>query len=171
MNIREALLQEHSKKQTTRIVKYIGSDAQRFSELMKLFLGDEYRVTQRAAWVVSGCAEEHPSLIKPHFQKLVTNLDKLGLHDAVKRNTLKVLSELDVPVKLQGKLVNTCFRMLASQEPVAVKAHAMSIVANICKAQPDLKNELRMAIEEQLPYGSAAIRSRGNKILKQLEKL
>ena len=52
MNLREALLKEHSKKQMLKIVKYIGNDQQRFDELMKLFLESEYRITQRAAWPV-----------------------------------------------------------------------------------------------------------------------
>ena len=50
MDIREALLAEHSKGQTTKIVRYIDGDPVRFAELMKLFLGDTYRLSQRAAW-------------------------------------------------------------------------------------------------------------------------
>ena len=53
MNIREEILREHSKAQSLRKAHYIGEDKQRFEELMYLFLNDEYRVCQRAAWVVS----------------------------------------------------------------------------------------------------------------------
>jgi len=57
MDIREALLAEHSKRQTMKIVRYINGDPARFAELMKLFLGDTYRLSQRAAWAVNYCAD------------------------------------------------------------------------------------------------------------------
>lgn len=44
----------------------------------------------------------------------------------------------------------------------------MTILHNLSKEHPDLKNELRVAIEEQMPYASAGFKSRGNKILKAL---
>jgi len=50
MDIKTALLEEHSKAQTLRIVKYIGTDQKRFDTLMELFYKEEYRVVQRAAW-------------------------------------------------------------------------------------------------------------------------
>ena len=171
MNIKEALLEEHSKKQTMKIVKHIGSDSSRFSELIKLFLANEYRVTQRAAWVVCSCAQQHPQLIRPYLSKLVKNLEKPGLHDAVKRNTLRVLEIFPVPKDLQGQVAEICFGFLMSREPVAMKAYSMTILLSICKEEPDMKNELRLVIEGMMPVGSAAIRARGRKVLEQLEKL
>jgi hypothetical protein len=50
MDLLKLLRAEHSKKQTDRIVDYIGADKDRFALLMKLFLQGEYRITQRAAW-------------------------------------------------------------------------------------------------------------------------
>ena len=58
MDIRAALAKEHSKKQSQLIAHYIGGDQERFDELMDLFLHDEeWRITQRAAWVLSHCAD------------------------------------------------------------------------------------------------------------------
>lgn len=171
MNIREALLEEHSKQQTIKIVNYIGSDSDRFAELLKLFLGNEYRVTQRASWAVSYCAEEHPQLVKPYLSKLVKNLEKPGLHDAVKRNTLKMLETIAVPRSLQGQVADLCFKFLLSQEPVAMKAYSMTILLNICKEEPDLKNELRLIIEDTMMLGSAGLKARGKRVLKELEKI
>ena len=65
MMLREALLKEHSKKQALQIANYVGSDPLLFAQLMALFFANEYKITQRAAWVVSCCAEKHPQLILP----------------------------------------------------------------------------------------------------------
>jgi len=168
MNLREAILEEHSKRQTEKIARYIGNDKKRFAQLVKLFLEDEYRVVQRAAWIMSYCAEQQPQLIKPYLEKLLNNLEKPGLHDAVKRNTLRIFEAVDIPVKLQGKLVDICFRTLASQEPAAMKAYSITILLNICKKETDLKNELKLVIESLMPYDSAAVKSRGRKALREL---
>lgn len=84
MNIREALLAEHSKKQTVKIVRHVGSDAGRFAELMSVFFAGPYRVTQRAAWPVSYCIEEHPELAGPYIGRLISLLESPDRHDAVR---------------------------------------------------------------------------------------
>jgi len=80
MNIREALLAEHSKEQTAKIVDYIGGDPERFAVLMRLFLGDVYRVTQRSVWPLSDCIKKYPELIKPYFAKLLKQLERDDVH-------------------------------------------------------------------------------------------
>jgi hypothetical protein len=70
IDLEQLLRQEHSKKQTDRIVRYIGSDKQRFTALVRLFFKSEYRITQRAAWPLSNCVRAHPELIQPYFKPL-----------------------------------------------------------------------------------------------------
>jgi len=83
MNLREEILQEHSKAQCNKIVNWIGDSQKRFDELFGLFLNDEYRVTQRAAWPLSYSVAAHPEFIKKNFSKLINNLKKPGLHNCV----------------------------------------------------------------------------------------
>lgn len=42
MDIRRALIDEHSKRQTMKIVEFIGEDAQKFKELAEIFFSGEY---------------------------------------------------------------------------------------------------------------------------------
>jgi hypothetical protein len=172
MDIRSALLKEHSKRQTLRVAAYAGSSSKAFAKLMNLFLGDEYRITQRASWAVTWCIKKDPSLLNPWAGRLIASLNRKNVHDAVKRNALRVLCEVMIPEACQGSAVEACFRfMKAKEEPVAVKVFAMTVLANICLQQPGLKSEVILTIEEMLPYGSAAINSRGKKVLKQLGRL
>jgi hypothetical protein len=67
MHLRNTILQEHSKAQTDKIVQWIGKDPQRFDALFDLFLTDEYRVVQRAAWPLSYVAINHPAFITKYF--------------------------------------------------------------------------------------------------------
>src|SRR6476646_6522280 len=123
MRLREIILAEHSRANCTRIVKWVGHDQQHFDKLFHLFLNDEYRVVQRAAWPLSHAVIAHPQVIQKHFNKLIHNLQQPGLHDAVKRNTVRLLQEVDSPKKYQGAVMDICFEYVASvKEAVAVKA-------------------------------------------------
>ena len=64
------------------IVNYIDGDRVKFKELMGHFLGDTYRLSQRAAWAVNYCAEHHHELVTPYFNKLVQQLERDDVHVA-----------------------------------------------------------------------------------------
>ncbi len=170
MNIKAALLKEHSKEQKDRIVNYIGGNQKLFDELMVLFFEGPYRVTQRSAWVMSYCIDNHPLLIQPHFDKLAANLRTTEL-DAVKRNILRNLQNIEIPERLVGEVTDICFKIIATnQEPIAIKAFSMTVLYNITLRIPVLQHELKLRIEDLLPYASPGIKSRGKKILKKLSK-
>lgn len=169
MKLRDMILAEHSKAQTTKIVNWIGKSQKRFDELFKLFLKDEYRVTQRAAWPLSYAVKNHPELIRKHLGKLIKNLEKNDLHDAVKRNSVRILQDLTIPERFHGQVMNTCFRFIESpNEAVAIKAFSLTILEKLLPYYPDIKNELKLIIEERWEHETAAFRSRAKKILKKL---
>lgn len=166
MDLRAEILKEHSKAQTMKIVRFIGDDSKKFKELMNLFFNDEYRVVQRSAWAVNYCAVNHPQLIKPYLGKMIDYMRK-PVHDAVRRNTIRILQFVEIPKTLTGKVANVCFDLLQSKdEPVAVKVFSMTVLGKLCKTEPGLKNELRLLIQEQLPYSTAGFQARAKKILK-----
>ncbi len=171
MNIRAAILEEHSKAQCLKIVAYIGSNQQRFDELAALFLYDTYRVGQRAAWPLSHCVAAHPGLIKKHLKKIIYNLKKPGIHNAVKRNTVRLLQEIDIPKSLQGEVMITCFAYVADpKETVAVKAFSLSVLACLAGQYPEIIPEINLLIEDQLPHQTAAFASRAKSVLKEMKE-
>lgn len=170
MKLRDEILKEHSKAQCNKIVKWVGSNQQRFDELFNLFLTDEYRVVQRAAWPMSYCVDTHPELISKHWKKLLANLKKPNLHDAVKRNSIRLMQYIELPEKFHGEIMDCCFTYLESpKEPLAVKCFSMSVLASLAKYYPEIKAELKLIIEDQLPDQSAGFKSRAKCVLKQLQ--
>lgn len=170
MDLRHEIMREHSKENIRAIANWIGRDHDRFAELMQLFLGEEYRLVQRSAWVLSEVGGRYPKLLLPYLARMVHALDQ-PLHPAVQRNVLKVFADtgLLVPEEVEGELVAQCFALLeAPKTPVAIKVHAMQLLANACERYPDLAIELGEAIRAQMPEGSAGFRSRGRKILDRL---
>lgn len=171
MNLREEILKEHSRAQCTKIVKWVGSNQQRFNELFGLFIHDDYRVVQRSGWPLSYCVIDYPSFINKHWKALINNLKKPGLHNAVKRNSIRLMQDLEIPEKFHGEIMDICFRFLESPtEALAVKVFSMSVLGNLAALYPDIKPELKLVIEEQLPHQTAGFKSRAKKVLKMLKK-
>lgn len=172
MDLRSELVREHSKTHTLHIVDWIGTDQERFDQLLDIMLNGEKLESQRSAWVFHHSTEAHPELIRPHFQRLLDSFKNPSYHDAVRRGILKALGEQDLPEECMGIAADLCFDFLADQkEPVAVRVYAMNILWNICKKEPDLSEELKLLIEDQMPYGSVGFKSRGKKILTWISKM
>ena len=169
MILRDQILKEHSKANCNAIVRWIGDSQPRFDQLFDLFLNDEYRVVQRAAWPLSYTVIAHPKFIQKHFSKLLKNLQKPKLHNSVKRNTIRLLQDIPVPERYQGEVLNICFEYISSpDEAVAVKAFALTVLYNLANKYPEIKHELKTIIEVRWDYESAAFRSRAKKILNRL---
>jgi hypothetical protein len=172
MDLKEALLKEHSKKQTQAIANFIGNSQQRFDALMDLFFNEEYRVVQRSAWVVSYCADAHPELIQKYFKPLIENLSRPNLQDPVKRNTLHVFQIIEAPDDMLGNLVDICFAFINSaKESIAIKAYSINILVNTCSKHPELKEELLPLLNELLNQDSPAILSCSRKGISLLAKI
>ena len=169
MDLREAIVMEHSKTQTDRIVRYVGSDKKKFAELMKLFLKGDRLVAQRAAWPLSYCVEKHPGLIQPYFKQILDYLDKPGKHEAVNRNIVRLLQYADIPKKFQGRVMNSCFEFITDHETaVAVKAFSLTVLEHLADNYPEIKAELKLVIEERWEHETIAFRTRAKKILKRI---
>ncbi|MGB3466411.1 MAG: hypothetical protein WBA74_14120 [Cyclobacteriaceae bacterium] len=171
MNIKKQLLITHSKENAETIANYISDDPDRFKELVDIFLQEEYRISQRSAMVLGKCTDAFPELILPHLEKLILNL-RNPISDAVKRNTVRTLQEVEIPDKLLGITADILFKVMEDRkEPVAIKVFTMTALYNICVKEPALANELKILIEDQLPYGSSGFKNRGLKTLHKLEKI
>jgi hypothetical protein len=166
MNLKTQLLQAHSKENCNLIVAWVGNEQKRFDELFSLFVSNDKRVVQMSSWPLSYCVEAHPKFIQKHFSALLKNVKQQHNHDAVKRHTLRILQCAEIPKKYQGEVMNLCFDIVQSmEEKPAVKMFSLVVLDKLVKLYPEIKAELHLIIETQMPYESLAFKSRGKKIL------
>lgn len=166
MNIEQQLLKEHSKRQTEKIARWIGTDETRLNAFLDVFLHGEPLVVQRGAWVIGKLGDRHPNVFVPHLSRLIKKMQEPGVHDAVRRNVVRLLQTIEIPRRLLGIVVSLCFDYLESPaEPIAVKVFAMSVIARVAKTEPDLERELRLIVRQQLPQAGGAFRSRARSVL------
>lgn len=166
------LLEEHSKKQTTLIVNYVGTDKNKFKSLVNLFLkSNNPKIRQRAAWPLSYAIETQPDFIHPYWSVFVVLLDQSGLHPAIPRNILRSFQFVDIPEKFQGKIMNYCFRILSDpKELPAFKAYSITILEKMAGLYPDILPELLLILKDQFENESPAFKSRARHILKKYNK-
>jgi len=170
MNIREQLLVELSHFNMNYIADSIGKSPENFQAIMKMVLEDEDPVPARAAWVAELLSQKDPSLVKPYIGKMIVGLKRFT-HPGTRRNVLKILMRTEIPEEHQGLLIDICFRWIMDEEKkVAVKVYAMQIIENHIPQYPELAVELSEVIEDQFEKNSAGFKSRGRKVLKNLEK-
>ena len=105
-------------------------------------------------------------------------LESINSHpenNSIKRCGLAILQDLNIPKEITGELYTICFNFLNnSSEAIVTKVFSMSICFRIAKIYPELLNELKLIIEENLVLfgsNSPGIYSRGNKILREISKI
>jgi len=167
MNLEAEILKADFKDQAVFVAEEINADQEKFAQLMELFFSNDTRTCQRAAWVVSHCAEKNPQQLMPYLERIIKNMYN-KISNATKRNSVRVLQFVEIPERLWGETIEICFRYLNGNEAVAIKVFSMTVLYNLSQQVPEISEELKINIEDQLPYGSAGFRSRGRKILKRL---
>lgn len=168
MNLAEQLKLEISRRNTDYAASYIGSDPERFKELIELVFTGEPPLPQRAAWVVTAVCDKYPEMLTPYLNKVISKIEKFE-HPGTRRSLLRYLAEIEIPEHQQGKLFDVCYKWLLSKnEPPAVKVHSMQILVNIARTQPELLREVKLIIEELTDDESAAIRARSRNILAKI---
>ena len=167
MNLESEILKADFKDQVVRVAAEISTDENKFAELMKLFFSHNNTYAQRASWVMMHCTDRYPWLVRPYLKKLVKNLYQ-SPGEATKRNTVRLLQFIDIPEALWGEVIEICFRYLKGNEAIAIKVFSMTVLFNLSQLVPEISEELKINIEDQLPYGSAGFKSRANKILTKL---
>ena len=171
MDIAKELAKGHSRNITCKVVDYVGTNTTRFKILINLFFQGPYRTSQRASWPLGIAAANHPKLILPYLGKLLRFIQKDGVHDAVKRNGFRILQFADIPKAKHAELIDLCFRTVQnSEEAVAIRVFAMTTLSRLIRDYSEIQNELRIIIEDELPYAKPAFRSRGLRTLKEMKR-
>ena len=169
--LKESLAGMMSKDEKNRLSRQARHDPALLQELMEYFLHGGPRVCQNAAWAISYVGEKQPELLNDHLAVMAEVLSNSN-DDWIKRNILRVFQYVDIPEPLWGIVAERSLELLANgREAVAIRVFAMTVLLHIVYKVPELKNELRVIVEDQMPYGSAGFQSRGRKVLKSLDRI
>ncbi|WP_299247973.1 hypothetical protein [uncultured Cytophaga sp.] len=168
MNLKDSLLEAHSLSNTTKIRDWVLESKKNLKKLMVLFLSPDKKCAQRASWVVSKVYDIKPEWLYVYERELIAALEK-PIHGSIRRNSLRMLQTMSIQEENQGKLVEIVFeRLMDAKEELAVKAFAMTVAYNLVLPYPELQSELKIIIQDQLPFATPSFKSRANKILSKI---
>jgi hypothetical protein len=171
MNLEKALSAPYSQTAVRKIADYVGKDPKRFKFLIDQLLSPEKSTLQLAAGSMSICVERHPLLLKAYVKKLTKAAAKNTATDSLKRNVLRALQFVKLSSADQGIVADFCFQVLTNRkEAIAIRVFAMTVLGNIAHEHPDLKQELALLLESEMPLGSPGYVSRAKKVLRQLQQ-
>ncbi len=172
MNLAEALVERYSKTGMQQIAAFIGDDKKKFGELMKLALGKNETLAAKASWAAIHTADKKQKLIDPWIGKMIQHLETCT-HHSIKRNFLRLFENITIPEKYRSPFLDIAYQfLLSTKEAIAVRVFSMTVVFNITKLHPELKNELKLVVEDLLIHETApAIQARGKRTLKLLAKI
>lgn len=173
MDILKEIERENSKRNILAIAQYIKANPAAFTELMQIFLKGECSNAQRAAWILRACFSEQQSLLKSYFPSLLNKLYEIPIHDGIKRNVMAIFADYkgSYPESIHDQLLEKAFEYLENrQEKVAIKAHSMTVIERLCQIYPELQNELKLLLEDQLEFASAGFINKAKKILKAIAR-
>ena len=171
MDLRSLLADMPSSTEKDLLVEEVIQSQAHFNTLVDLALHEKDPVAWRAAWVLDGSDEKKHGLARKHISAIVSALPQLESKGTL-RSLLRLLSRHRIPERDQGLLIDLCFSYLVSEQyPVAVKAHAMQIIYHHVLLYPELKKELITVLRDQADNNSVGFKSRGNRLIKQMEKL
>ena len=171
MDIRSLLTSLPSRLEKEIYIQEAGRSEENLTTLLDLVFNEKDPVSWRAAWILDGTDERFPGSAGPLIPVVIEQLPSLRSTGSI-RSLLRMLCRYDIPEEQQGILIDLCFKFMVSElYPVAVKVHAMQIIYNHVLIYPELAEELRTIIEDQMINNSVGFASRGRRILSQLDKL
>lgn len=171
MKIDKLLEDNDIRLKKSELVKVIGANEKSMKYLVELAFSRNMPVCWRAAWVMDAIAEEQASLADQYITRIWKELC-LKHPDGVTRSALRMLTRYDIPEDDQGQAADICLEWLEKESvPVAIKAHAMTILMKLARIYPELKDEFITILEHQVPNNSIGFKARANHIIKDLKKM
>lgn len=122
----------------------------------------------RISWVIDHMVRIEPRCFEAYLKDLLAKKDRMDF-PGYERNLSFILSQSIIPDAIESEVLELAFFWISDPNTkVAVKAHALYTCENFCKKYPELKEEFREILLNEIPRNSVGFTSRAKRILKRL---
>lgn len=162
-------LQHHLKTSTMEDrqawVKQIVDEGIDIKELANVFLFSSEEYALQFSWLLSDIGNYKPKVLHRILPYLFAKRENTTIKN-FQYQFVKYWSIAGIPKENEAEAINLLFKWLCdSNTNVSTKAHAMLNLYELSKNYPDIKNELKTSIENQLDKTSISFRKKATKIL------
>ncbi|ASS50094.1 MAG: hypothetical protein A3D31_11025 [Candidatus Fluviicola riflensis] len=147
--------------------KYISENDIDLKDLLGLL--DEDRFTaMRFLWLTGGLVEIDPQRVAPAISYFFSKRHTINVPN-YDRSVAKFCSLAGIPAEIEGEVVDLLFQWILDPKVITTtKTFAVLALYNQSQKYPDLKNELRIVIEDQLDKNGVSFEKRAGNILAEL---
>lgn len=133
-------------------------------------LKGEYKIASRFLWLLSEIGLSDPDKL---FVALPFLLDFTeNLNPVYKTSFANFWLIAGIPPENEGKAIDLSFQWLLSNETnVTIKSRSVLVLFKLTKKYPELKDELKLCLMDQMDKYSNDFRKRAVKILRELEQI
>jgi HEAT repeat protein len=139
-----------------------------FSQLMRGLSDPDPLIRMRAADAAEKVSLRKPDLLQPRKATLLRLLDE-ATQQELRWHLAQMVPRLDLSRKDRIRAAAALRRHLADESSI-VKASAMQALADLASADGDLVPDIRKLLTTLTASGTAAMRARGRKLLRRLER-
>jgi len=179
--LRELVSQTLTKTKVLKLTAIAERNDFNIKNLIDLTFDADQQIGFRAAWILENLLMTNPHLILENLDELLLRFPQVS-NPSCQRHYVKILMCLtsskinkEIKTRMQAAnlepIVETCFDwMINPKVAVAVKVFCCEVLFNLRNRYDWLTDELAREIEFLMLDGSAALQSKGKKILKALSK-
>ncbi|HEX3548829.1 MAG TPA: hypothetical protein VHT53_00530 [Candidatus Elarobacter sp.] len=150
------------------VVDVVLHDPARFGELMACLDGNDPVVRMRAADAAEKITRERPEVLVPYAADLV-RMATATEQPSLRWHLAQMLPRIRLDPNQQRAAIALLRRYVEDRSAI-VKVSALQALADLTESDPSLRRTVIAAIRKAMETGTAAVRSRGAKLLDGLER-
>lgn len=113
-------------------------------------LDAEKTVSMRFTWLIGGLCEQAPGIVSLSVAYFYSKRNDVVFAN-YDRSLAKMFWLAGVPLEIEGEAIDDMFRwLMGANITVSTKTYSMFALHNLTAKYPELKNELKICVEDQL---------------------
>lgn len=161
-----------SKAAVNSAIKIIKEDKSSSLSLLPLLEDGHQGLKDNAAWVLGYRGHLFPDIMHAELNYFKELLLSQNCRDGLKRNFFRTAQFIQWSKNDAGTIVDLAFKYSFDRTAAtAIRAFALTTLVNVIQDFPELALEVKLNLEEELPYAEGGYLSRATRELKRLQKL
>lgn len=129
------------------LVCFLNENKLNFEEAIELALGDDEKLSWRAAWVINHVMKQNDQRLIFFAKDIIESIK--NKRDGHQRELLKVVEKMKIDEDIEGYLFDVCMTIWEDVNKIpSVRIKAFSIIYDLIKKYPELANEIEFITQK-----------------------
>ena len=152
---------------SNQVVKLVSRAPTRFDELIQCLWSDEPIIRMRAADAAEKVSAIQPELLKPYKTELLSLLAEAEQIE-LRWHLVQMISRLPLTREEMRRAAQTLQLYLEDRSSI-VRTFALQALAHLSQGEAELRPRVREILQESVVHGTAAMKARARKLLKEMK--